>query len=154
MLAFSIESPDVKDFMNKLLKENVFDDFLIRSAEIKSMATFEINAAIPKDYLPEDESERKFCKWSEMRPYVFHIIKGSQKPRSIKIVFSYDSKRALTLHPNAAALFLNIYFENNKIECTTATAQINFSLDKGLDLAWSEFVQAFFKEHHIVISTH
>ena len=154
MLAFSIEAPDVKVFMNKLLKEQTFDAFQVKSVEIKSIATFEIDASIHKDYLPEDSPDRKFCKWNEIRPYVFNIIKGTQKPRAIKIVFSYDPSLTLEPHPNAAALFLNIYFENNKINCTTATSQINFSLNKDVDAYWNDFIKVFFKDNSIVISTH
>ena len=153
MLAFSIEASDIKDFMNKLLKEQTFDFFQVRSVEVKSIAKFEIDGSLNKDYLNTEASEeRKFCRWGELRPYVFNIIKGSQKPKSIKIVFSYEPELAIALNANAKALFLNIYFENNAVNCTTATSQINFSFEKDLDNDWNEFIKTFFKDNSIVIA--
>ena len=60
----------------------------------------------------------------------------------LKIVFSHKDPPAI--HENASALFLNLMYENGKVNFTTATSQKAFSLEKTLVSAWDEWVRIFF----------
>jgi len=128
MLALSVE--DVKGFMVKLLKESVFDRYRLHSAVIVCAARFEIYA--------EAESS---MGWADMRGYAYNIIKGAAPPKSIKIVLSHDTDNAGI--SDAAALFLNIHFENSKIDLTTGMSTRSFSLDKSGERNWDDFVIKF-----------
>ena len=75
MILISIPESNVKDFMKKLLKETLFDNFEINGVEIISFTKFEISGKLYED------NERKNCTWRELRPYIFNIIKGTQKPK-------------------------------------------------------------------------
>jgi len=60
-------------------------------------------------------------------------------------------------HENAAAMFLNLNFEEGTARFTTAIAQKTFSLDKSIDQVWDQKIVNFFKKffpsvHHV--STH
>jgi len=135
MLALEIEKTEVKLFMSKLLREELFDTFEIRSVEIAT------NTRISIDGTPESP-EADFPLWGEIRPLVYEIIKLCTKPRHVKIVFS--KKDASEIHTNAAALFLNLTYENDSVTFTTASAQKEFILDKSLDTNWDEWIRSFF----------
>lgn len=157
MIVINIQEAEIKDFMSKLIKEETFDTFEVRGVEINSFTKIEISGIQDKDFLSDYEKEfeiKKYCTWKKLRPYVFNIIKGNKRPRSIKIVFSLKSEKLSALHENASALFLNMNFENNEILFITGVSQKNFSLDKSLDNLWDDFVIQFFKENNIFVSTH
>ncbi len=144
---------DNKSFMNKLLRESIFDDFEVRKIEVQTFTHFEISGIIDKNFYAVEEQEnikRNFCIWSEIKPIVFNLIKGNKLPRFIKIIFSLDEEKMLQISENAAALFLNISFENNVIICTTGSSQKNFSLDKSVDIAWEEYICEFLKNNDIL----
>ena len=82
---------------------------------------------------------------------ILPIIKTSAKPKLVKIVFSYKAQDAAAIHANAAALFLNMVYENDTVSFTTATAQKEFALDKSLDDSWGEWVRGFFVRKNIVV---
>jgi hypothetical protein len=126
MLALEMEKSDVKNFMGRLLKDELFDEFEPRLIEIATNTKITIDGTN--------------TKWGETRPLVYEIIKLSAKPKQIKIVFASDAP----IHTNAAALFLNLVYENDSVTFTTATAQKEFALDKTLDSAWDNHISEFF----------
>lgn len=150
MLAFLIEETEIKDFMDKLLRGTVFDKLEVRNIELETLVKYEIKGNINPDYLSEGEN-RFFTKWSELKGYIFQLIKGHKKPKSLKIVFSLDDNALKSLDENAAAAFLNLSYENDKITGTTGTSQKGFSLDKKLDNAWEDMVIRFFNKNEILI---
>ncbi len=87
MLVFSIENDEIKVFMQKLLKEEAFDKLEVRNISLETIVKYDILGNINKDYLQEDEN-RYFVKWKELKPYIVSLIKGNIKPKFFKIVFS------------------------------------------------------------------
>jgi hypothetical protein len=71
----------------------------------------------------------------------------------MRIVFSLPDEMASQMHENAAALFLNLSFDSDKLSMTTVTSQKSFSLDKAMDHIWEEYVQNFFKNINCPVST-
>ncbi len=158
MYVFYICDTEVKNFMNKILREHYFDNFELRTVEIQSFAKFDIDGKIIKQQqeLDEETSQEEtsnvfFCKWEKIRPYVFEFVKGKVKPAYMKFVISAPKELLEKISDNAAALFLNFVFEKDKVVCTTGTAQKTFALNKELDLAWEEYVKNFFKEIQIAV---
>ena len=150
MLVFSIEKDEIKNFMNKLLREEAFDKLEVRFFEIETIVKYEITGNINKDYLLEGE-ERYFVKWKELKPYIHSIIKGDRKPKYMKMIFSLEDKAVTNLCENAKAMFLNINYVNDEVMGTTGTSQKNFSLAKLEDKIWEETVLKFFKKNEINI---
>lgn len=152
MLALTATDNELKDFMNKLLKEEVFDAFEVRTAEIAMHFGIEINGLLNKSLLPEDAKapERNYILWSEVRPLVFSFIKGKVKPKTIKIVLSLPMGEVQKLHKNASAYFINILFENDKIMITTASSEKVFSMDKAVGDCFDSYVAEFFNKNNIV----
>lgn len=150
MLAFYVEESEIKIFMQKLLKTDVFDKLEVRALSLETIVKYEILGNINKDYLEEDDT-RYFVKWKELRPYMVELIKGERKPKYFKIVFSLDDNSVSNLCENASAMFLNVVYQNDSIFCTTGTSQKQFSLDKKEDKVWEELILKFFKKNGINI---
>ena len=129
MLALSI--PDIRGFMSKLLKQEIFDDFQLRNAVVNTFARFEIYGA------KDDEC----ALWAAVRPHVFDIIKGGTPPKSVKIIFAKEAE--------GASLFVNIHFEDGKISLTTGLSKKGFSLDKTEDENWDARVLKFLEDNEI-----
>ena len=124
---------NTKEFMVKLLKEGVFDEFLLKSAVIDSFVRFEIYA----------RAEEEAC-WGSMRDHVFHIVKGSAAPRSLKVVLCADvGKFDIS---NAVGLFVNIHFEAGRVMLTTGLSMRSFSLDKSSEGEWDAAVLGFLED--------
>ena len=143
MRAYAIGESEVKGFMNRLLREALFDGYEVRGVEISAMTRVDISGET------EADETRRFCLWSELRPLVRLIIQQGEKPRAVKIVFSCGAEVCAAVHENASALFLNLLYENGGVTFTAATAQKQFALDKSLDAAWDDYVSRFFKDHGV-----
>jgi hypothetical protein len=142
LLSFFIEENAVKDFMNRLLRESIFDGFEARTVDITALACISI--------FGQTESENdNILTWSEIKPLVTAVIKSGPRPRYMKIIFSANKELTVSVHENAKALFLNMTYENNKISFTTACAQKVFTLDKSLDKQWDVWVKDFFMGNKI-----
>lgn len=148
MYSFYIDGGDIKKFMNIFLKEDIFDKFEVRSCELTTFVTFDIDCRLNKSWFDEDPG-RDYCLWKELRPYIYELIKGRKKPKTMKFVMALSAKGAEKIHPNALACFVNIVFEEDKIGVVTGTAQKEFSLDKSLELAWGEKIREFFDKMEI-----
>jgi len=158
MLNMKIERGDIKAFMNSLLTSETFDFFEVRGVDISTLTHFNISGqkltGEKAEADADDEDEDKpaktgYCKWSEIRPFVFNLIKGGARPSYIKIVFSMESAQAVKLHENAAAMHLNILYSADEVYFTSATAQKGFSLDKSLDHVWEDYLIEFFRSNSI-----
>jgi len=150
MLALEIEKVSVKGFMGRLLRENIFDMYEVRSLEMAITTKMTVDGV----RIPENETEQSqetkrnsFISWGELRPLMYEIIKLSAKPKYMKVVFSFANPHEI--HINAAALFLNLIYENDSVTFTTATAQKEFVLDKSLDLVWDEWVRNFLNSFNV-----
>ena len=127
---------ETKELMQKLLKEDIFDSFLVRNLELVSFAKFEITGPIA---------------WEILKPTIFSIIKGNKVPKNLRIVFILDEIETAKLHENAANFSLNMNF-NGEVFFTTGTSAKIFSLDKSIDHLWEDYITKFFKDNKISIS--
>lgn len=137
MLALTLLETEIKGFMGKLLREETFDTFDVKSVSIDSFARFDIAAT--EERVP----------WATIKPHAFNILKGGQKPTFIKVILSMNQAEAEELFPEAKALFINITFENECITITTGAAQKTFSMNKTLERAWDEYARNFLTKNNI-----
>ena len=144
MLALTLDESQVRGFMNRLLKEELFDAFEVRSVEINALTRVDVSGELSGD-------SRTFATWAQLRPLVVAIIKNHQMPRYLKIIFSYAAETVSSIHQNASALFLNLVYESGGLHFTAATAQKLFSLDKSLDEEWEKYVNSFFSRNGVPV---
>jgi len=158
MIAVTIEPQAVKSFMNRILKEETLDHFEVRAIEMTITTRISINGIIEPETPSEEPTEGTkptpptYTTWATLRPLLFAIIKTGAKPKQIKIIFSYKATETNNLHPNAAALFLNMVYEGGTVSFTTATAQKEFALDKSLDETWDKWIRNFFTQNSISVT--
>ena len=69
----------------------------------------------------------------------------------MKIILSPSDEATAKIHTNAAALFINIIFENGKLSIITGSSEKMFSLDKAVEHSWDEYAARFFKHNGIII---
>ena len=146
MYAFTLDSEDIKKFMNCLLREGSFDIFRVHSCEVTTFCTFGIDGTVNRDYFGEGECPEGKCPWAVLRPAVFDIIKGRKLPKVFKLVLAVPKDKLPLLHTNLKEAFLNINYENGGISFVTGTLQNEFSLDKQQDAAFESYIKKLFKK--------
>ena len=151
MISGTIENK--KQFMALLLKGTSFDKLLVRNVTLRTSVLFEIDCTLDKNWFDSDEQESlpKYSAWADMRPVIFELIKGNKLPGYMKVVLSPDVSATEKIHKNAAALFINITFENNILSVTTGNSEKSFSMDKAVERTWDEYAGRFFKNNGIII---
>lgn len=151
MLAGTIENK--KQFMSLLLKGTSFDRLLVRSVTLRTSVLFEIDCTLDKNWFDVGEAENmeKYALWSDIKPVIFELIKGHKLPGYMKIILSPASMATEKIHNNAAALFININFENNILTITTGCSEKIFSMDRSVERIWDEYASKFFKNNGIIL---
>ena len=160
----SIELTDTKDFMNKLLRTEIFDNFLLQEAVITKAASYVIDGHLQKGFYSSTELEENgiagygILPFRMLRTNCFDLIKGRQTPSSFKFVFLLSPENmehtlsslhsAFTL-PDISGLSMNIRYHNNLPTLTTGISYNIFSADKTLDNEWDRLVMKFLANNDI-----
>lgn len=157
MKSITIESSDIKAFMNHLLIKDTFDSFLLEEAAITTSNSFTIDGHIHKDFYSEEEydtlPDKEFLSWSKARPFCFDIIKGNKLPLQFKIVIkaskTYTEKLLLrkpcSIAPeNVGGLYINIRYDSASSLTIVSMASLNiFTMDKSLEEIWDNVCTKF-----------
>lgn len=162
MLALALTNK--KDFMNKFLKTEIFDHFLLQEGVVVSSASYVIDGTITKGFYTETEAEElgiktfHFLPFSMLRPRIFDLIKGKKAPSSFKFVLMLspeNQKRTMErigssyTPADISAMSMNIKFQNQMLTLTTGISYRIFSTDKTLEPEWDKFVRQFLSQHDI-----
>ena len=148
---------DTKKCTTELLLRNTFDEFLLIEGTITTFNEFHIDGYLHPDFF-EENPERKYSLWREVREYCFSIIKGKRTPLNFKFIFSLSPTsirkflltQDLDFQPeNVQGLYLNLLFDGTSLTCITGTSLTLFTLDKSLEHAWDKWVRNFFETHQI-----
>ncbi len=157
MIAFKIV--DVKDFMNKLLIGEVFDNFLLVSFEITNYAKITIDG-VKNEAWYEDEVTGRYVAWKEVREKISSLLKGDRVPIGIKGVFRLSEentdKTAAKLGIKDAAekdygLFFTLKFEKGEINIVTGVSVTDFLMSKQIGNLWDEDLLKFLKYYQIAV---
>lgn len=156
---------EIKDFMNKLLCSETFDNFLLREATIQNSVTWSLDGSLNTDFYSGEELENDglsglpFLPFGKVRPQCFDLIKGKRTPTYFKFVFLLSpANLARTLKQTKSSftpeditgMFLNLKFQRGKLLLTTGISYRTFSADKSLESEWDQLVKRFLKNHGIV----
>lgn len=157
MIAFKIV--DVKDFMNKLLIGEVFDNFLLVSFEITNYAKITIDG-VKNEAWYEDEVTGRYVSWKEVREKISSLLKGDRVPLGIKGVFrlsdeNTDKTAAKLGIQNAAekdyGLFFTLKFEKGEINIVTGVSVTDFLMSKQIGNLWDDDLLKFLKYYQIAV---
>jgi len=159
----SLNIPEVKAFMAKLLTNTTFDAFFLKEMELQTFTGFTITGQFNEAFFTKEEleerAENKAILWSEVKQIVLSMIKGSKTPLSLKIIFQLSKEQCEILINNlggklrieeVGGLYLNVRFEKGELRIITGTAIKTFTLDKTLEQEWDIKVKAMLKEQGII----
>lgn len=159
-----LELTDIKDFMNKLLRSEVFDHFLLQEATITGAATYTISGQITKGYFDNEElmeqqlENLRFLPFSMLRKDCFDIIKGKKTPASFRFVFLLspeNQKKTIASigssfqNEDITGMYLNLRYQNQLLSLTTGISYNVFSADKSLEHQWDAMVMKFLSQNGI-----
>jgi hypothetical protein len=160
----ALELTDIKDFMNKFLRSEIFDHFLLQEGVITSAASYVIDGRITKGFYSTEELEElgisgcAFLPYAMLRTNCFDLIKGKKTPASFKFVLMLSPENlSRTLRSigsgfttdDISGVFLNIRYQNQLLTLTTGISYQIFSVDKTLDTEWDRLVKQFLKQNDI-----
>lgn len=160
----ALELTDIKNFMNKLLRTETFDNFLLQEAVITTAATYTINGQITKGFFSEEELTEahlegcRFLPFSMLRGNCFDLIKGKKTPSAFRFVFLLSPSNAQKTISSVGStykatditgLYINLKYQNQLLSLTTGIAYNIFSTDKTLEAEWDKLVLKFLKQHEI-----
>lgn len=158
----SIQIPDVKEFMNHLLRQDTFHPFYLWEASLKTSISYHIDGRLNQDFFNSDELEvlpqSDYISWSQAKSQVFSMIKGNKTPLSMKIILMLSQsnlehilvKYNLPLsRENINGLFFNIHFDGKVVRCTTGVAYKTFVMDKRLEQIFEENMLSWLNHYEI-----
>ncbi len=156
MQSFDIDNR--KEFMNKLLKSDLFDSFEARDIVVHTSFKLAISGERNMEYfndtsttdLVDSSSLTQFLSWGELRGHVYNLMSGNKLPTYFKIILSTNKERTIDICPQATTLYLNITFKDNHINCSTGTAYATFTMDKSGEMAWDERIKSFLFKHNFM----
>lgn len=162
MISLLIE--DIKPCMNGLLKETVFDGFLLHSLSLDVLYHFEIDGSLHTAYLTEDEKEDRsrldYIRWKEVRPLITDIIRSHRTPLAMQLNFilpDSSMEKVLKNIPNNLAEMIQSFsfrlqFEGGQLRLITATNYKGFLPDKSAEHSFDNSMKQFLAYYGYVSS--
>lgn len=160
----AIEILDIKLFMQFLFQTTALDSYEFVSSELRTDMSYSLDGHINKEFFSDDEKETLeitdafYLPWRLAKEKIFNLIKGKKTPSHLKIVLKTNaSETAAFLSSTSSAfhendidgLFLNIIFQENKLNVICGISYKIFTLDKTLETAFFENTIALFKSYNI-----
>lgn len=155
---------EIGTFMNKLLRSELFDHFLLQEAAIQSGVSYVIDGHLNMNFYAKEELEEQgiteftFAPFSMVRTNCYDLIKGNRTPSHFKFVFLLSQKhleRTLTQTKSGlstsdiSAVFLNLNYQNQKLMLTTGVSYKTFVLDKSFETELDLMIRNFLKKNGI-----
>lgn len=154
----ALQITDVKIFMNKLLRSELFDSFLLSEAQITTSTCFTIDGTITKDYYTDEEKEElhlmglEYTPYALLRPVCFDLIKGKKTPPFFRFILQLspgnlehvlaksDSGLSSGDVKNACMI---LTYQNGHLTITTGVSYQTFIPTHQLDQEWDAMVRRF-----------
>lgn len=155
---------EIKDFMNKLLCTETFDNFLLKEATIQGSVTWSLDGTFNSGFFSTEELENQnlpglsFLPFGHLRAQCFDLIKGKRAPSYFKFVFllspvnlarTLEQTHSSFTPEDITGMFLNLKFQHGKLLLTTGISYRIFSADKSLEQEWDSLMKRFLKNHEI-----
>lgn len=160
----SINVLDIKQFMQLLFQANVLDCYQFVSASIQTDMSYSLDGHINPHFFQKDELESLqlndviYMPWAIAKEKIFHLIKGKKTPTQLKIVLKCNqndmnallSSTHSSLNSNDIdGFFLNILFQENKLNVICGISYKIFTLEKELEDEFLSKTITLFKSNNI-----
>lgn len=151
----SFDITNRKEFMNKLLKSDLFETFEVREVTIHVAFKMILEGKRNMDYFHDiyessETTSTQYLSWGEIRKHVYELMQGTKLPTYFKIILSTSEEKTKQLSCDVSTFYLNITFKNNQITCTTGTAYQSFTLDQSADHLWDERIKNFLFKYEFI----
>jgi len=148
---------EIKDFMNKFLAGDLFQDFTLLESVITNGITYSVDGRLSKDATEEQRNQFPdgMIGINSIRPILFQMVKGSQTPSYMKFVLALSREQVVSIlnsircENDVQNLFINITYQNQQLLCTTGVSYNTFCKDKALEAEWDRVVMLYLKKHQI-----
>jgi len=149
------EITDVKNFMNKMLLSEKFDNFLLEEGDLHGSMRIHFDGHLENGYFSSEELEERMSQgdcvhYGEIRHIILEAIKGKNTPDFFRFVYKADNELVKiiaedsgTPASNISGLFMNVTFRGGSLNVVDGTAMKVFSLDKSVDKSWDKCIQKF-----------
>lgn len=159
-----IEILDIKLFMQFLFQTDALDSYYFVSSELLTDIAYSLDGRINKEFFTNEEQyalkieHTVYLPWHYAKEKIFSLIKGKKTPTRLKIILkaSMEETKALlsatasSLHLNDVdGLFLNIIFQENKLNVICGISYHIFTMDKSLESEFSDRMATLFKSYKI-----
>lgn len=160
----SIEVLDIKQFMMLLFQTDTLDHYEMVSAEIRTDISYSIDGKLNRFFYNKDElslsglENNFFLPWRYSKKKIFSLIKGKKSPCLLKLILKVNPLQAAdilslsgsSLNPNDIdGLFLNIIFQESKLNVTCGLSYKIFTMDRELENYFSENIITLLKSKNI-----
>ena len=156
----SIDIDNIKNFTTRLFVGSDFDGFLVPEVLFSTACTFSIDGHVNAGFVGETDSNLPEYRegivfWKKLRPICYEIIKGKKVPARFSIILmapsqmlnDFMSSTGISFNPDEInGLYLNIYFKQGKLSCTTGCSLKSFSMDRKIEIAWDEYMSIWLKQ--------
>lgn len=162
MKAFYLK--DQKQFMNRLLKTELFDHFLLAEATIHGAISYSVDGHINREFFDTEEladltaDGSEYLPFSHFRPICYELIRGKHTPLYMKFVFLLSPANAIKTitsvdtgftAEDVSGIFLNLTFRDGHLVLTAGVSYRTFTLDRSFDNAWDSLAARFLSSHGI-----
>ncbi len=163
MKAFQLT--EKKNFMNLLLRSELFDNFLLAEASIHAAVNYEIDGRLNHSFYSADEleslrlSDLEYLPYGKLRPICFDLIRGHHAPSYFKFVLALSPANlrntvlasGTSVSPqDIRAAFLNILYQNENLVLATGVSYRTFIADKSFENEWNKYAMHFLKKNKII----
>ena len=160
----TIEILDIKNFMQLLFQTQTLDSYEFVSAHLSTDMTYDLDGRINSTFYSSEEleslqlTECTYLPWSLAKEKLFLLIKGKKTPSQMKIVLKLSSIETEELFNSSFSslnsndihgVFLNIFFQENKLNVTCGISYKIFTLNKDLEDIFSDKIVTLFKSNNI-----
>lgn len=158
---FAAKVEDVKKMMGALLVGEIFDGFLCVEAKAETYYKMSVNGRVKKEFFGEEEAYgEEFMSWKDAKEFFYRMIRGKRLPGSIRVVLAADGATVTRIaqennvSPEGIGLYLNLQYEKGSCLLTGGVSRPGFTMDRTLENAWDAYLEQFFKQNEIAVSTH
>lgn len=159
-----IEVLDIKQFMHLLFQTELFNPYELVSAEVRTDLTYSVDGKLNRSFYSEDElsilqlDQHSFLPWQYARLKIFSLIKGKKTPSDLKLVLKAGNEQTkyILSHANSSlnsndidGFFLNILFQESKLNVICGISYKIFTLDKELESSFSSEIITFLKSNKV-----
>ncbi len=138
-----------KILMNHILKLDTFNDFLLVKFFIDTDISYRIHGE-------QKRKENTYIKWHRIKPKVFELIKTSEKPSNLDIIFTVDDTAKSKIAGESIELIngfiLIMTYDGKQTKIKTGVNYKMFTLDKTTEKKFDEMIIKFFDLNQIPYS--